>query len=65
MTAEERNTNDLTVQEFAERAGVHTNTVYRAIRRGWLVHKVIRQGFYRQTYLIPASELPADAKAAA
>lgn len=63
MPRKESNSEYLTVQQFAERAGMHTNTVYRAIREDRIPHKVVPQGFERQTYLIPESALPRDQKA--
>ena len=51
----------LTVEEFAQRAGVHKNTVYKAIAEDRISHRKIRKGFERHEYRIPETELPADA----
>ena len=48
----------LSPSEFAQRAGVHVETVYRRIRDGRLPHKKERWGFDRFVYLIPESALP-------
>ena len=53
----------LSPSEFAARAGVHVETVYRRLRAGRLPHKRERRGFERFEYRIPESALP-DAKAA-
>ena len=58
---EVKETKYLTPQEFARRAGVHKNTVYRAIADGRLPHKKERRGFERHEYLIPESALPEPA----
>ncbi len=53
----------LSVKEFAEKAKMHENTVYRAIADGRLPHRKERRGFERHEYLIPESALPEPAGA--
>ena len=61
VTMDNAETKFLSPSEFAERAGVHVETVYRRIRDGRLPHKKERRGFERHEYLIPESALPQPA----
>ena len=58
VTMADPETKYLTVKEYAEKARMHENTVYRAIADGRLPHRKERRGFERHEYLIPESALP-------